>query len=139
MHKLKIEGAKFIIVGGINFVLTFIIFTVMVKFLFINYLLSLAVASIVGMFFSYILNFSWVFKPEEQIQFRDRLVKFFLAGVLSLSLNMWVLSLIVENFGFDPYWIQMALIPFIIVFNFSTAKLWSLKPTNLEERKEGSL
>ena len=131
MHKFKIEATKFSIVGAVNFALTFIVFTVMLKVLGVNYLLSLVAAWVVGMLFSYALNFTWVFKPEQKIQFKARFFRFFLASVLSISLNMLALSYIVEHTGFDPFYVQMALIPFIVIFNFSTAKFWSLKPTNL--------
>lgn len=128
MHKLKIEATKFTLVGAANFVLTFIVFTTMLKVFMVNYLLSLATAWVVGMFFSYALNFSWVFKPEHKIQFKARFVKFFLASILSIVLNMLALSYIVERNDFDPFYVQVALIPFIVIFSFLTAKFWSLKP-----------
>jgi putative flippase GtrA len=127
MHKLKIEVTKFTIVGAANFVLTFIVFTAMLKVFSINYLLSLGAAWIVGMLFSYILNFSWVFKPEQRVQFKARFFKFFLASVCSIGLNMLILAYIVQHFDFDPFYVQMVLIPLIVVFNFSTAKYWSLR------------
>jgi len=127
MHKFKIEATKFTFVGAANFALTFIVFTLMLKVLAINYLLSLAAAWIVGMVFSYVLNFLWVFKPEQKIQFKARFVRFFLASLLSIVLNMLALRYIVERSGFDPFYVQMALIPFIVIFNFSTAKFWSLR------------
>jgi putative flippase GtrA len=127
MHKFKIEATKFTIVGAANFVLTFVIFTVMLKILNLNYLVSLGTASMIGMIFSYSLNFAWVFKPEQKIRFRSRFLKFFLASVLSLVLNMLLLKYIVERTGFDPFFVQIALIPLIVVFNFSTAKYWSLR------------
>ena len=127
MHKFKIEVTKFTLVGAANFVLTFVVFTVMLKALSVNYLLSLVAAWVVGMFSSYVLNFAWVFKPEQKIQFRARFVRFFLASVLSIALNMLALSYIVGRADFDPFYVQMALIPFVVIFNFSTAKFWSLK------------
>jgi putative flippase GtrA len=127
MHKLKIEAAKFTLVGAANFVLTFIVFTAMLKMLGINYLVSLAAAWISGLLFSYAMNFAYVFKPEQKIQFKQRFFKFFLASALSIVLNMLTLSYIVERTNFDPFYVQMALIPFIVVFNFATAKYWSLK------------
>ena len=80
MHKFKIEATKFTLVGAANFALTFIVFTAMLKVLAVNYLLSLVAAWVVGMLFSYMLNFAWVFKPEQKIQFRARFVRFFLAS-----------------------------------------------------------
>ena len=129
MSKFKIEVSKFTLVGAANFVLTFVVFTVMLKVLGINYLLSLATAWIVGIIFSYVLNFVWVFKPEQKVQFRSRFFKFFLAGLLSMALNMLVLSYLVERTDCDPFYVQFALIPMIVIFNFSTAKYWSLRPS----------
>ncbi|CAD6873745.1 hypothetical protein [Methylomonas fluvii] len=99
----------------------------MLKLLKVNYLLSLLTAWGVGMVFSYTLNFMWVFNPEQKIQFRARFFKFLLASVLSVLLNMWVLGYIVETTSTDPFFVQMALIPFIVAFNFTTAKLWSMR------------
>ena len=129
MHKFKIEATKFTIVGAANFVLTFIVFTAMLKVLRMNYLVSLATAWIIGMLFSYVMNFAYVFKPEQKIQFKERFVKFLLTSAMSIVLNMLILSYIVEHTDFDPFYVQMALIPFIVVFNFSTAKFWSLRPS----------
>ncbi|MDO9253861.1 MAG: GtrA family protein [Bacteroidales bacterium] len=131
MHKFKIEATKFTLVGAASFVLTFVVFTAMLKMLQVNYLLSLIAAWVVGMLFSYVLNFVWVFKPDKEIQFRVRFIRFFLASVLSIAMNILALSYIVERTDFDPFYVQMALIPFIIIFNFSTAKYWSLKTTSL--------
>jgi putative flippase GtrA len=130
MHKLKIEVTKFTLVGAANFALTLIVFTALLKVFSINYLLSLGAAWIVGMLFSYILNFAWVFKPEQKIQFKARFFRFFLASVFSVVLNMLVLRYIVEYTGFDPYYVQLALIPLIVVINFSTAKFWSLRTSS---------
>lgn len=127
MHKLKIEATKFTIVGAANFVLTFIVFTALLKFFSVNYLLSLGTAWIVGMLFSYVLNFSWVFKPEQKIQFKVRFFRFFFASACSIGLNMLVLSYIVERSDYDPFYLQMLLIPLIVIFNFSTTKYWSLR------------
>lgn len=111
MHKFKIEATKFTLVGAANFAFTFIVFTAMLKVLGVNYLLSLVAAWVVGMFFSYVLNFSWVFKPEQKIQFKARFFRFFFASACSIGLNMLVLSYIVERTDFDPFFVQMALTP----------------------------
>lgn len=127
MHKFKIEVTKFTVVGAANFVLTFMVFTTMLKLLDVNYLLSLTAAWVVGVLFSYVLNFSWVFKPEQKFHFKARFVKFFLSSLVSIILNALALSFIVESGSYDPFYVQVALIPFIVIFNFSTAKFWSLR------------
>ena len=103
----------------------------MLEVMGVNYLISLVVAWIVGMFFSYTLNFVWVFRPEHKVQFRIRFIKFLLAGSLSVALNMFALRYLVERTNFDPFYVQMTLIPFIVIFNFSTARYWSLRKLSL--------
>lgn len=127
MHKLRIEFSKFTIVGAVNFVFTFVLYYLSVKVIQWNYLISLVVVSLLGMILTYSLNHAWVFKPEQKLAFRGRLFKYILAGMLSISLNLVVLGYIVERTGFDPFYVQTALIPFIVIFNFSTAKYWSLR------------
>ncbi len=130
MHNLKIEFSKFTVVGALNFVFTFILFFLLVKILHVNYLFSLIAVSLLGMILTYSLNHVWVFKPEEQLSFKGRLYKYVFAGLVSIGLNTLTLAYIVENTGFDPFYVQTALIPLIVVFNFSTAKFWSLKPAS---------
>lgn len=129
MHKLRVEVIKFLIIGAANFFLTLVIFTLMLKVFKIHYLVSLGTAWFIGVIFSYILNFSWTFRPENRVQFRDRFFKFLAANSVSVVLNMIVLKLLVERTKLDPFYLQLALIPLIVVFNFCTAKLWSLRPS----------
>ena len=51
MHKFKIEVTKLTLVGAANFMLTFIVFTAMLKVFSVNHLLSLVAAWVVGIFF----------------------------------------------------------------------------------------
>jgi putative flippase GtrA len=125
--RFKIEITKFTLVGAANFLLTFIVFTSMLKGVHASYLASLAVAWIVGVFFSYRLNFVWVFRPQANFQLRARFAKFLFASFVSVTLNMLLLSYLVERVRVDPLLAQTALIPLVVAFNFSTAKFWSLR------------
>lgn len=127
MHKFKIEAIKFTLVGAVNFVITFIVFTGMLKVFRINYLISLITSWFVGMLFSYRYNFVFVFRAEEKIQFRSRFIRYSMASILSVLLNIIFLRTIVGYTDYDPFYVQMILVPFIVVFNFSTAKFWSFK------------
>ena|SRR3972149_2142421 len=127
MHNLKIEFSKFTVVGAVNFIFTFVLFYLIVKVLRVNYLIAIVAVSLLGMILTYSLNHVWVFKPEQNLAFKGRLLKYIYAGFLSISLNAVALGYIVEHTEFDPIYVQFALIPFIVVFNFSTAKYWSLR------------
>ena len=127
MKTFGIQATKFTLVGVANFGLTFIVFTTMLKVLHMNYLLSLWVAWLIGVLFSYVLNHSWVFKPTERLRFRASFLKYIVSSCLSVTLNMLILAYIVESFNHDPFYVQVALIPLIVVVNFLTAKYWSLR------------
>lgn len=126
-RRLQVEAWRFLLVGGANFVLTFIIFYSMLRLLHVHHLVSLTVSWAIGMVFTYALNFTWVFKPEEQLRFRQHFGKYFIAQTVSIALNLVALQLIVASTGYDPFYVQCALIPAIVVFNFCTAKFWSLR------------
>lgn len=133
MHKLKIEFSKFTVVGAINFVFTFVMFYILVKVIQMNYLIALMFVSLLGMILTYYLNYVWVFKPAQKLAFKGYVFKYILAGSLSISLNMLALNYIVESTGFDPFYVQFTLIPFIVVLNFVSAKFWSLRPPSNDE------
>lgn len=130
LGRLKVEFSRFTVVGTVNFVFTFILFYIFVKVLKINYLLALISVSMLGMILTYTLNYIWVFKPEKNLVFKDRLLKYILSGFISILLNVLALNYIVTKTQFDPFYVQLTLIPAIVIFNFSTAKLWSLKHAN---------
>ncbi len=127
MHKLRIEFSKFTVVGAVNFVFTFVLYYLSVKIIKWNYLISLVAVSLLGMILTYALNHIWVFKPEQKLAFRGRFLKYIFAGFVSILLNLVALGYIVEHTGYDPFYVQTGLIPFIVIFNFSTAKYWSLR------------
>ncbi|WP_430691677.1 GtrA family protein [Pseudomonas fluorescens] len=124
---LKLEFSKFTLVGGVNFVFTFVLFYLSVRVWKINYLISLILVSLIGMVLTYSLNYLWVFKPRDKFDFKMRFFKYVFSGFLSIGLNVLALHFLVSKTGFDPFYVQIALIPFIVVFNFSTAKFWSLR------------
>lgn len=127
--KLKLEAFRFLVVGGANFLLTLCIFYGLLKIMHAHHLVALIISWAFGIVFSYALNFAWVFRPEEKVVFKQRFARYFTANLVSVGLNMIALELLVRSTGYDAFWIQFSLIPLIVVFNFSTAKFWSLGPS----------
>lgn len=119
--------SKFLVIGAANFIFTFAVFTLLLEIVGTGYVAALLAAWLLGSIATYILNFVWVFRPEAKLNFKWRFVRYMLAGSVSIGLNIVLLTGLVELGGFDPFWSQVALIPFIVGFNFSTANWWSLK------------
>lgn len=123
------EVGRFTAVGFLNAGLTFAVFTVLLKVLHLNYLVALWTCWFCGMVMSYCLNFIWVFDQPDRLAFDHRFAKFAVTGLLSITLNLLALRVVVGQTGGDPFWLQIALMPPVIGFNFLAAKFWSLAPS----------
>jgi putative flippase GtrA len=121
------QFAKYFVLGGVNFLLTLGVFSGLLHLARVNYILSLIGSWFVGMLFMYVTNFIWVFRGNGTLRFDDRFLRFLGVGVASITMNGAALGVIVETWGTDPFWTQMALIPVAVIFNFSATKYFSLK------------
>jgi putative flippase GtrA len=127
LKTLTAQFSKFTVVGGLNFVFTLALFYLAVVVLHINHLIALVLVALIGMMLTYTLNYYWVFKPSEKVTFGSRLVKYIGAGLVSVALNVLLLHLLTSKTYIAPFYAQLLLIPFVVLFNFLTAKLWSLR------------
>lgn len=127
LKALTAQFSKFTVVGGLNFVFTLVLFYLAVVVLHINHLIALVGVALIGMLLTYTLNYYWVFKPSEKVTFGARLAKYIGAGLVSVALNVLLLHLLTSTTHIAPFYGQLLLIPFVVLFNFLTAKLWSLR------------
>lgn len=121
------QFSKFTVIGALNFVFTLVLFYLGVVVLHVNHLIALVIVALIGMCLTYTLNYFWVFKPSERITFGARFAKYIAAGLVSVGLNVVLLHLLTSRTRIPPFYGQMLLIPVIVVFNFLSAKLWSLR------------
>lgn len=127
MSNLKIEVTKFAAVGFLNLILTFAIFSILLKIFNIGYLTALCVTWVFGIVFSYTLNFVWVFTPEARLKFNYYFLKFCFSCLISFIINLTILRYSVERFELDPLSVQALLFPLLAILNFLTSKFWSLR------------
>lgn len=121
------EAAKYLMVGGANASLTFLIYFIALKVFEWNYLLALVFAWTVGVFFTYTANFLWVFRPDERFRFNIRFRRYIIISSTSIILNLVALRILVTKTGEDPFWIQVGLMIPIVVLNFIAIKFWSMR------------
>lgn len=120
------EFIKYFLVGFLNAIFTAIIFFVTLRYLKIEYHLAFFITWILGILLTYVLNFLWVFKPEAKLRYQERFVKYFIAHFMSFVLNLALLHIITEYGSCDPFYVQIVLIPFIVIINFLLSKYWAL-------------
>ena len=127
MSKYKIEITKFTLVGLVNTGLTFVIFFFLLNQFYVDYIIALTITWLFGIFFSFLLNSFWVFTPDSKSHFKARFIKYFLCYLSSFVLNLLALIFLVKYLDLAPFFTQVALVPFVVIFNFLTSKFWSLR------------
>lgn len=126
-RQMPVEMLKFLVVGGFNFFFTMALFYICASALELNPLLSIAAASIAGLLLTYYLNSMWVFLPDQKLNFRRNFVRYCAANGVSIGVNMVLLHILLLKCDLSAFYAQFILVPFIVLFNFSTAKFWSLR------------
>jgi len=118
---------KYSFVGIANLFFTLILYIVFLYQLEFRYEIAFTLSWLAGVLFTYLINFIWVFKPEEKITFRKRLPKYFLIYLASYLFNMLLLALFVEYFFIDPLVSQIFILPVVVIINFTGIKYWALR------------
>ena len=123
----SIQFLSYSAVGGLNFVLSTGLYLLLLKILHVNYKTAFTMTWLFGIFLTYIINFIWVFKSADKLEFKKRFPKYFLVYVTSYLVNIALLTYLVSTYGFDPFYIQFAILPLVVLINFFGFKYWSLR------------
>lgn len=121
------ELMRYLMTGGLNAVLTFLVFVAGLYALHIHYLLALIAAFLAGTVFTYVLNFVWVFRPEADFTFRRRFFKYLLPNIGTFAVNLAALYVLVDYWGGDPFLCQIVLMVVVVAANFLFAKYWAFR------------
>jgi len=127
IKEIKIHFIKYLLVGGINLITSMLLFFLLFNVLKINYLVVFTITWLYGIFLTYIINFIWVFKPEDKLKFKKRFNKYFIVYLSSYIINLLLLKGIVEGYDFNPLYVQFFILPLVVIINFSGIKYWALK------------
>ncbi|MDR2830489.1 MAG: GtrA family protein [Methanobrevibacter sp.] len=82
-----IQFCRYILVGGVAFLVDLVFLYVFTEFLGIFYLLSATISFILGLIVNYILSLIWVFNKRKFKNRSHELAIFALVGVFGLGLN----------------------------------------------------
>ena len=127
LNNFLIQFFKYGVVGGINFIFSLALYLFLLRVLHVRYLIAFSVTWFLGILLTYVINFLWVFKPDDKLEFKQRFPKYFLVYLTSYVANVIILRYLVEEYAFDPFYIQFAIIPLVVLINFFGFKYWSLK------------
>lgn len=134
---LKKQIFKFIIVGGISFLVDFLVYTIMCNVLYIHYIIAGIAGFVVSVIVNYVLSMRFVFVSKEDMRKDKEFAIFVLLSLLGMLLNSIILYLCIDIVYHYWLWLSqvisektMNLIAKIIatfivmVYNFVTRKIF---------------
>ena len=101
-NKLLMQIIKFLVVGGIAFIIDYLLLIVCKEVFNIDVLISAAIAFSISVIFNYIFSILWVFSVDKNKSSSSQFVIFFVLSVIGLIITeiiMWIgTSLLNQNF-----------------------------------------
>ena len=122
-RKLVRQILRFIVVGGLAFVIDFSVLVALTELIGINYLTAATISFIVSLIFNYILSIYWVFKDRLTKTNFWQMLMFVLLSVMGLLINNGMMWASVELIGINYMIGKFVATAVVMVFNFVTRKI----------------
>lgn len=116
------EFYKYLIVGGLAFLADFSIYTTLVNFGNVNYLIANLIAYSIGFVIVFYLNTSWVFEFRKYKGKKRELIIFILIALTALGISELVLLLSVGYLDVEQHLGKIFSQVVVVVFNFILRK-----------------
>lgn len=116
----------FALVGLVNTGVHFLVFLLLLRGVGLPVLLASAVGYVAGMVNSYFMNRIWTFRVTRSAT-KKEFLRFAAVNLVSLLINLSVLSLLTESAGFSPEAGQVGAIVASLAANFAGNKWWAFK------------
>ena len=124
MKKLFEQIFKFVIVGGLSFVLDFIIYYVLTHWLGVYYITSGFFSFTLSLIFNYLMSMKFVFKSKDDLKKTHEFAIFATMSVMGLGLNLLCLYIMVDYLGTHDLIAKVLTAGVVMVFNFVTRKIF---------------
>ena len=122
---LLAQFVKFGIVGASNTLLSFLIYTLLLKVFGVWYLAAAAIGFLIGAVNSFLLNRSWTFRGHVGDAFTP--VRWAVVQCCGLALNEGLLFLFVKGAGLDELVGQATATVIVTVATFSANRAWTFR------------
>lgn len=123
-ENLLIQIFKFGIVGGIAFLIDYIVLFCCKEFIGLSVLLSAAIAFTVSVIYNYIASVKWVFDVNREKSAKKNFVIFIILSIIGLIITeiiMWIGSDIMK---INYLIVKIIATAIVMVFNFITRKIF---------------
>ena len=124
MKKLFEQIFKFVIVGGLSFVLDFIIYYVLTKLFGVYYITAGFFSFTISLIFNYLMSMKFVFRSKDSLKKTHEFAIFATLSVMGLGLNLLCLFIMVDYMGIYDLFAKVLTDGIVMVFNFVTRKIF---------------
>ena len=115
---------KFLIVGGLSFVLDFIIYYVLKNYFSVYYLIAGFFSFTLSLIFNYLMSMKFVFKSKDDLKKTHEFIIFVTLSVMGLGLNLLCLFILVDIYKMNDLIAKILVAGIVMVFNFVTRKIF---------------
>ncbi|CAH1208495.1 hypothetical protein PAECIP111891_03230 [Paenibacillus allorhizoplanae] len=131
---MQSQTIKFLIIGILNTVVGYLIYFLCLKFIDLNYMISLLCAHVLGVLHSYYWNSRWTFNTGRKTY--KNLLKFSGVYVISFFINLLVLYIFINYLEQNALLSQVFALFLTTLISFIGHKYWSFKISKTHYRSE---
>ena len=122
--KLFAQIFKFVIVGGISFLVDFVVYAVMCNILYIHYIIAGIAGFSISVIVNYILSMRFVFQSKGNIRKDKEFVLFVVLSLIGMLLNSFVLFICIDLIFMDNIIAKIIATAIVMVYNFVSRKIF---------------
>lgn len=143
MKKLIEQILKFAVVGGISFVVDFLVYAISVNVLSIHYIIAGVLGFVISVIVNYVLSMKFVFVSKDDMSKQSEFVIFVILSLIGMVLNSVILYVCIDLIYMHWMWLQglisikimnlaakIIATGIVMVYNFVTRKIF------LEKKEE---
>jgi putative flippase GtrA len=119
---LKIEFARYLVVGGIAFCADFGLLALLTAAFDVHYLVASLFAFLLGTWVNYRLSVRWVFAFRAVSAPAAEFSMFMLIGVITLGLSLGLMALLVDALGLHILLAKCVVTGFTLITNFAARR-----------------
>lgn len=123
-NRLFYQLLKFGVVGGLAFIIDYLILIICKELLGFNVLLSAALGFTISVIFNYIASVKWVFNVNKDKNEKKNFILFMIFSVIGLIITELIMFVGTNIINISYLIVKIAATAIVMVFNFITRKIF---------------
>ncbi len=146
MKEIVAQILKFSVVGGISFVVDFVVYAVLCNVLQVHYMIAGIAGFVVSVVVNYVLSMKFVFDSRDDMSKEKEFVMFVVLSLIGMGLNSFILYLCIDILYSYWMWLngimdietmnlfaKLIATAIVMIYNFVTRKIFLEKRGTIEK------